>query len=317
MKWGEHHGNAERYVSKAEVQAMLIYYRTSLLESSAQTVVNTVNCVGVMGKGIAHAFRLRYPEMFPVYKKLCDDHLLQPGSLWLWRGGDQWVLNFPTKIHWRNPSRIEWVEAGLKKFVTEYAKRGITEIAFPRLGCGNGGLNWDDVRPLMEKYLTNLPIPIYIHDYERAIGLPEHLEARLSVVDGVRTAGSFSDFVQLLRLVIERTGGTFTEPLSHNRYRAVIDDRSYLSLIQADDKYDIDADHLRGLWTRLKRGLLTHGAVQSTVGDRTDQIMHLLSFLPEVRPVEVQKVRAPEPEIALELERSARIGLQSRQPVDA
>jgi O-acetyl-ADP-ribose deacetylase (regulator of RNase III) len=296
---------------------MLIYYRTSLLESSAQTVVNTVNCVGVMGKGIAHAFKQRYPAMFSAYKKLCDDHLLQPGTLWLWRGGDQWVLNFPTKLHWRNPSRIEWIEAGLKKFIAEYEKRGITEISFPRLGCGNGGLNWEDVRPLMERYLTNLPITIYIHDHEKAIGLPEHLEAKLAVVDGMRTAGSFSDFVRLLHLLIESTGGAFTEPLSQKRYQALIDDRSYLSLIQANKRYDVDVDHLRGLWTRLKRGLLTHGAVKSTVGDRTDEVMHLLSLLPEVRPVEVQKVRAPAPEIALELVRSARTGLQSRQAVGA
>jgi O-acetyl-ADP-ribose deacetylase (regulator of RNase III) len=296
---------------------MLIYYRTSILESSAQTVVNTVNCVGVMGKGIAHAFKLRYPEMFAAYKKLCDNDQLEPGKLWLWRGSDQWVLNFPTKIHWRYPSRLEWIEAGLKKFVTEYEKRGITEISFPRLGCGNGGLNWDDVRPVMERYLTNLTATIYIHDHEKAMGLPEHLEAKLPVVEGIRTAGSFSDFVRLLHLVIERAGGTFTEPLSQNQYHALIDRRSYLSLTQADGKFDVDADHLRGLWTRLKRGLLTYGAVQSTVGNRTDQIMHLLSLLPEVRPVEVQRVRAPEPETALELVRSARTGLQSRQAVDA
>src|SRR5688572_4179635 len=110
---------------------MLIYRRTSLLESSAQTLVNTVNCVGVMGKGIAKEFKERDPAMFRAYKKICDDHLLEPGKLWLWHGADYWTLNFPTKIHWRNPSRIEWIEAGLRKFVSGYEKLGIRDISFP------------------------------------------------------------------------------------------------------------------------------------------------------------------------------------------
>ncbi len=144
---------------------MLIYRRTSLLESSAQTLVNTVNCVGVMGKGLAQAFKEREPSMFAAYKRICDDRKLEPGKLWLWRGSDNWVLNFPTKIHWRSPSRIEWIEAGLQKFVAAYESQAITEISFPKLGCGNGNLDWSDVQPVMERYLKDLPIKVYIHDY--------------------------------------------------------------------------------------------------------------------------------------------------------
>src|SRR5690606_34022385 len=110
------------------------------------------------------------------YKRICDEGLLEPGKWWLWQGSDQWVLNFPTKKQWRSPSRLEWMEMGLEKFVANYQVRGITEIAFPRLGCGNGGLDWNDVKPLMESYLSPLPIPVYIHDFEVNIGLPEHLE---------------------------------------------------------------------------------------------------------------------------------------------
>src|SRR4029077_5528254 len=133
---------------------MLIYHRTSIFDSPAQTVVNTVNCVGVMGKGIAAHFKDNYPEMFQAYKNPCAKKLLEPGKLWLWKASDRWILNFPTKRHWRYPSKLEWIDAGLKKFVAEYEKRGIVEISFPRLGCGNGGLQWDDVRPLMERHLS-------------------------------------------------------------------------------------------------------------------------------------------------------------------
>src|SRR6185369_4326034 len=130
---------------------MLIYRRTSILQSSAQTLVNTVNCVGVMGKGLAHAFKEREPSMFAAYKRICDEHRLEPGKLWLWRGSANWGLNFPTKVHWRNPSKLEWIEAGLEKFVAAYEAQGITEVSFPKLGCGNGNLDWEEVRPVMEQ----------------------------------------------------------------------------------------------------------------------------------------------------------------------
>ena len=110
---------------------MRIYRQTSLLESTAQTLVNTVNCVGVMGKGIAKHFKEREPEMFFEYKRICEKKLLAPGKLWLWRGADSLILNFPTKQHWRSPSKLEWIEAGLKKFVSDYQELGIIEISFP------------------------------------------------------------------------------------------------------------------------------------------------------------------------------------------
>lgn len=142
---------------------MIKYIEGDLFSSPAQTIVNTVNTVGVMGKGVALAFKQKYPEMFKAYQRVCDDNLLDVGKLMLWHGLDHWVLLFPTKKNWRNPSRIEYIEAGLKKFVDSYSLKGINSIAFPRLGCGNGGLDWNNVKPLMEQYLSNISIPIYIH----------------------------------------------------------------------------------------------------------------------------------------------------------
>lgn len=140
----------------------------NIFNSKAQTIVNTVNCVGVMGKGIALVFKLRYPKMFDEYVSLCKRHLISPGKLWIYKGEPDapWVLNFPTKFHWKYPSKIEYVESGLQKFVDTYEEKGITSIAFPMLGTHNGGLDKDEVQVLMEKYLNKCDIPIEIYDYD-------------------------------------------------------------------------------------------------------------------------------------------------------
>lgn len=146
---------------------MLTFVRGNLFESPAKVLVNTVNTVGVMGKGIALTFKQVYPEMFHRYQALCERKALEIGNLWLYKTEHKWILNFPTKRHWRNASRLEFIEAGLAKFVETYADQGITSIAFPELGCGNGELAWAEVRPLMLRYLRKLPINVYINLYDR------------------------------------------------------------------------------------------------------------------------------------------------------
>jgi O-acetyl-ADP-ribose deacetylase (regulator of RNase III) len=148
---------------------MLTYIEGNLFLSPAQTLVNTVNTVGVMGKGIAKAFKAIYPEMFAAYAARCERGELAPGTLHLHRTPHKWILNFPTKRHWRQPSRLADIEAGLDAFVRGYERQGITSVAFPQLGCGNGGLDWEaDVRPLMERRLALLPIDVYVHVYSDA-----------------------------------------------------------------------------------------------------------------------------------------------------
>ncbi len=140
----------------------------NIFNTKAQTVVNTVNCVGVMGKGIALVYKLRYPQMFDIYKEYCSRHLIGIGNLWLYKGEDDapWVLNFPTKFHWKYPSKMEYVEKGLQKFVSTYKERGITSVAFPLLGTNNGGLDKDEVKNMMIHYLSLCDIPIEIYDYD-------------------------------------------------------------------------------------------------------------------------------------------------------
>ncbi|MGH7578417.1 MAG: macro domain-containing protein, partial [Longimicrobiales bacterium] len=115
---------------------MLTYVSGDLFRSPAQTLVNTVNTVGVMGKGVALTFKHSYPEMFKRYRALCEAGEYDIGKLFLWRTPHKWVLNLPTKKHWRNPSRPEYVEAGLNAFVRNFEKMRISSVAFPPLGCG-------------------------------------------------------------------------------------------------------------------------------------------------------------------------------------
>ena len=148
----------------------------TIFESNAQTLVNTVNCVGVMGKGLALEFKNRYPKMFDKYKSFCDKGVFKPGVLWIYKGDDgKWVLNFPTKIDWKEPSKIEYIEEGLTKFVEIWKDKGITSIGFPLLGCGNGGLNPDIVIALMQEYLNQcegLDVTIY-DDREHEVESPK------------------------------------------------------------------------------------------------------------------------------------------------
>lgn len=136
----------------------------NLFESKCSTIVNTVNCVGVMGKGIALDFKKKYPDMFMDYVRKCDNGVVKPGLPYVYRNNDGTnILNFPTKDHWRSPSRLSYVIEGLDWFVQNYEKYNIDSIAFPPLGCGNGGLSWDVVGPIMYQRLSVLPIRVEIY----------------------------------------------------------------------------------------------------------------------------------------------------------
>jgi O-acetyl-ADP-ribose deacetylase (regulator of RNase III) len=140
---------------------MFEFKQGNLLEEKAETLVNTVNCVGVMGKGIALQFKQAYPENFRHYEKACKASEVQPGRMFTVATGSllnpRYIINFPTKRHWRNNSKIEDIKSGLVALVQQVQRLGITSIAMPALGCGNGGLNWADVKPLIESAFAQLP----------------------------------------------------------------------------------------------------------------------------------------------------------------
>jgi O-acetyl-ADP-ribose deacetylase (regulator of RNase III)/uncharacterized protein YwgA len=135
-----------------------------LFASRAQTLVNTVNCVGVMGKGVALAFKERFPAMFEDYAVRCERKQVRLGEPYLFRDpSGAMIVNFPTKDHWRSPSRLADIERGLDHFVRHSAEWGVKSAAFPPLGCGNGGLEWSEVGPLIYSKLHQLPIDVEVY----------------------------------------------------------------------------------------------------------------------------------------------------------
>lgn len=143
---------------------MVQFASGNLFQSKAQTWVNAVNCVGVMGKGIALEFKKRFPEMFRDYEARCRAGDVCLGQPYLYRQLlGPWILNFPTKGHWREGTRLADVIAGLAWLVQHYKAWGISSLAVPALGCGNGGLDWSEVGPVLESQLGQLAIPVEIY----------------------------------------------------------------------------------------------------------------------------------------------------------
>ncbi len=139
------------------------YCKGDIFDSKAQVIVNPVNCKGHMGKGLALLFKQKYPRMFVSYQQECRDGKLRIGQPTLYKASTPWILNFPTKDHWRDNSKVEYLEAGLQYFVANYKAMDIKSIAFPKLGVGLGRLSWNEVGPLMAKYLGQVDIDVCIY----------------------------------------------------------------------------------------------------------------------------------------------------------
>lgn len=165
---------------------MLTYSNSTVFNVEAQTIANTINCEGVMGAGIALEFKLRYPKMFEDYVRRYERKEVRIGEPYLFREyGYPWILNFPTKKHWKYPSKLDWIQQGLEHFASHYQESGITSIAFPMLGTNNGHLDWTEVMSLMEHYLGALSINVQIClDAEHeASGVEGYIVSRLNDSD--------------------------------------------------------------------------------------------------------------------------------------
>lgn len=142
---------------------MITFHKGNLFDAKVDAYVNTVNCVGVMGKGIALECKHRYPKVYNEYRSYCFHKKLLPGNLliighFISEGHDdnRLIINFATKDHWRYPSKIEWIEKGLQALRTAISNYQLKSIAIPPLGCGNGGLSWNEVKPLIAEALKEL-----------------------------------------------------------------------------------------------------------------------------------------------------------------
>jgi O-acetyl-ADP-ribose deacetylase (regulator of RNase III) len=160
---------------------MIEFQNGDILQADVEALVNPVNCVGVMGRGLALQFRQRFPENYLAYKAVCDRGELTPGAMLVCdldrRENPRYVINFPTKRHWKDKSRIEDIQSGLRVLVEEVRRREIASIAVPPLGCGLGGLDWKHVRPLIEEAFGSLPhVRVLVFEPEPAC--PEIGESR-------------------------------------------------------------------------------------------------------------------------------------------
>jgi len=194
----------------------MIEFKTGdILAAEADALVNTVNCVGVMGRGIALQFKKAFPENFKAYAKACAREEVQPGRMFVYETGQltgpRFIINFPTKRHWKGASRLSDIEAGLAALVTEIKARGIHSIAIPPLGSGLGGLNWADVRPAIERALTPLadvsvtvfePNGIPDEAVHRNKKVPDMTPGRAALIGLMRRylAGLLDPFVTLLEV---------------------------------------------------------------------------------------------------------------------
>jgi len=260
------------------------YTKGNIFTSNCQTLVNTVNCVGIMGAGIALEFKYRYPEMFEKYAKYCEDKLIQVGKLWVYEvpNANQKVLNFPTKQHWKYPSKYEYLEKGLKKFVETYKEKGITSIAFPMLGALNGGLDPDKVLDLMHQYLEVCDIPIEIYEYDGY--------ASDDLIDKFRNAFLYSNIKELEKL-------TGLKKNTLTKLKDVLENQDLNSLIQLDKVKGIGKETVKTCF-QFAMSLKTKPQVVSQ--DIFSSVNLALQDLQKTPKVEIPKINGKKTEISLQ-----------------
>ncbi|OHY76648.1 macro domain-containing protein [Priestia aryabhattai] len=272
---------------------MITYVKMDLFQSPAHVLVNTINTVGVMGKGIAKTFKEVYPEMFKDYQKLCEKNLLTVGKLWIYKTPNKWILNFPTKKHWRSPSKIEYIEEGLQKFVQYYEEKGIDSIAFPPLGCGNGGLDWEnEVKPLMEKYLKDLPIDIYIHLPPTKLknSKKEHLNVK-EIKSWLHAQPNSLSFYEVWEDIAKSIQNEPSIISNNKKWELKILEKKEQTFIQFrldEEIKEITKEQLNDVWDYLRNvGVCTSKSIPSHLTLNANLAFNLLNRLPYIEPLEV------------------------------
>ena len=251
-----------------------------ILCANAEALVNTVNCVGVMGRGIALQFKKLFPKNFKRYKAVCDKKELQPGKMFIYDlnllHNPRYVINFPTKRHWKGKSRMEDIEAGLQTLVAEVRKRNIHSIAIPPLGCGLGGLRWEDVRDRIEEAFQDLT------DVQVLLYEPKGAPPAEKMVHSKKTPGLTVGRAALLVLM--------------RRYLAAVMD-PYVTLLEIHKLMYFMQEAGEGLKLQYNKGLygpyaqnlrhvltLMEGHFISGYGDAEDNPEREINLLPEILP---------------------------------
>lgn len=209
----------------------------NLFASKAQALVNTVNCVGPMGKGIALEFRRRFPEMFEEYKRVCERGELRPGQILPFRKSQPWVLNLAVKDDWKQPSRVEWVEQCLEKFCEWYPKVGLKSVAFPWMGAMNGRIRLEQIKAVTRRFLkplTDIDVEVYTFDPaapDPLFLLLQNFVAAHSSVEFARAAGIRRHFAEEVYALLDDPATTSLAIISeHSKLGKTSLDRLYVFL---------------------------------------------------------------------------------------
>ncbi len=246
-----------------------------------------------MGKGIALRFKKVYPEMFRQYRDHCEHGRFKIGNLLLYKTPHKWILNFPTKKHWRHPSRPEYIEAGLKKFRERCAEMGIASVAFPQLGCGNGELDFDSqVRPLMERYLDNLSIPVLIHVRQNLVDTPEHHDPK-RIAEWLRSEPSALPFDEVWQDLVDVLSkeAEFQTRTTQTRFSVQLaTDPPELVVVSSGRKSArITEEELIDFWQQLRDHGLTHRGIAPN-HRHLSYLMPVFEHLPYIRQVAVSEL---------------------------
>lgn len=273
---------------------MISFVKGNLFESPAQVLVNTVNTVGAMGKGIAKEFKRIYPEMFKKYQDLCESGNFKIGDLFLHKTENKWVLNFPTKEHWKNPSKIEYLHAGLKKFAVEYSRMGIHSIAFPPIGAGNGELDFESiVKPIMLERLGSLPIQIFIYPNRNDPFAPEHLTPK-EIKSWLRSEPRSLSFIEVWEDIkqIVSNHATFRTLARGTKYSATIEIDSNVLIIETSSKrLAVEYDLLLQFWQQIRdNGFTIQKFAPREIFDSIWYLIPIFSELEYVKPVRYKQI---------------------------
>lgn len=271
---------------------MITYVDFSLFDSPCKVLVNTVNTVGVMGKGIAKEFKGIYPEMFAEYQSLCERGLIDIGNLWIYPTPNKWVLNFPTKKHWRSPSKPEYLEAGLQKFARIYQEARIASVSFPMLGCGNGELDWESqVKPRMEHYLRPLPIEIFIHMHDPKAGVAREHRVPDATKRWLREQPQSLAFTEVWDDLVEvvKTTRQFTTMDGEARFASEIfrdEEGGGIRIDGGGDPVLLHKEQLLDLWQQIRGlGLCIPDIMPSGLDMHSEYVLPLLAKLPYMQHI--------------------------------
>ena len=268
---------------------MILYVKGNIFQSPAQVLVNTVNTVGVMGRGVALEFKRLFPDMYQQYRDMCESDQFKIGMLWLYKSPNKWVLNFPTKQHWRQPSRVEYIEVGLRKFTDTYSKLGIYSVAFPALGCGNGQLNFrEQIQPLMEKYLKSLPIEVFIYPERKSVFIehrnPEKMREWLRTEPtNLPFAEVWEDLANLLH-----TKNQFETVTKRSPFKVhIFEDQSELRIAAGNQTYRLQYETLMAFWQQLRTYGFSIRHIAPGIDRKMSYLIPVFAELDYVTPVHI------------------------------